>query len=320
MANQPRKHHFIPQFYLAGFTASDRKDGVLYVLDKEQHIRWKSTPKGSAHKRDFHAVDLGQDEDAMVVEKGLAEMEGRWSEMLRSVIATATVPQDEAFKDLMLFIAFMFARVPQIRKTLSAFTAGLLGDLNALMLSSPQGLARFRRQIEDNKNRALSDGEFDKIVAAGLEGHFEFDFEQTWYVEQMLWMSEKLAPILAKRKWQIWKVASDAPDLICSDRPVAPTWLQEQSVPLSPSFGTPNTIVSIPMNRRLVIVSLLEEEIGPITLDRNGVAAVNSMTALYANQLYSSGENFVWLTNDGHVKEADELLVALRVQDTPSTS
>jgi hypothetical protein len=153
-----------------------------------------------------------------------------------------------------------------------------------------------------------------------VAGHFEFDFEPTWYVEQMLWMSERLAPILAQRKWHIWQVASNAPDLICSDRPVAPTWLQEQSGPLPPSFGTPDTIVSMPLNRRLAIVSLLEKEIGPMTLDRDGVAVVNSMTALYANQLYSSAENFVWLTNDGHVKEADDLLVALREQDTPPTS
>ena len=46
MAGQPRKHHYVPQFYLAGFTENDSKDGQLFVLDKEQRKTWAKTPKG----------------------------------------------------------------------------------------------------------------------------------------------------------------------------------------------------------------------------------------------------------------------------------
>jgi hypothetical protein len=47
MANQSRKHHYVPEFYLAGFTESGTDDGRLHVLDKEQLRQWPSTPKGA---------------------------------------------------------------------------------------------------------------------------------------------------------------------------------------------------------------------------------------------------------------------------------
>ena len=46
--NQPRKHarkhHYVPQFYLAGFTATGNKDGQLWVFDKETGRNWPKTP------------------------------------------------------------------------------------------------------------------------------------------------------------------------------------------------------------------------------------------------------------------------------------
>jgi len=81
--------------------------------------------------------------------------------------------------------------------------------------------------------------------------------------------------------------------------------------PMSPAFGTPNTIVSVPLNKRMAMVSMIEEELPHIRLDRQGVAAVNSMTAMYAGQLYSSEPDFVWIMKDGEVGNAANLLEAL---------
>ncbi len=33
MANRPRKHHYVPQFYLAGFSDDRTAEGNLNVLD-----------------------------------------------------------------------------------------------------------------------------------------------------------------------------------------------------------------------------------------------------------------------------------------------
>ena len=311
MAGQPRKHHFVPQFYLAGFTQSDSKDGDLFVLDKERKATWKSTPKGTAHKRDFHAIDDKAGGDAMAIEKKLAHLEGQWSAVLADVIETRAIPEDESFGDLMMFVAFMAVRVPPIRNILSDFIDRLSKAQINMMLSTKEGQASFRKTLAD-LGHTMIDEEFERLVEFGRSEEYDVNYEQTWHVQEMVRMGITLAPLLSLRKWRLWQADDSAPDLICSDRPVAPTWLTPMPGPISPAFGTPNTIVSIPLNRRIAMVSLIEEELPDMPLDEQGVAMVNSMTGLYSNQLFSSAPDFVWAMKDGRVGRSQDLLKALQ--------
>lgn len=316
MANQPRKHHYVPQFYLAGFTKNDSKDGALYVLDKTLRRPWKSTPRGSAHKRDFHAIDAGAAGDPMVVEKLLGEQfEGKWSAVLSSVVEKKALPEDEeSFAHLMLFVAFMAVRVPSIRGILSNAVDRLSKAELQATLATEAGRAHFRTTLAEG-GHTMNDDEFDKLVRFGQSGDYDVDFEQTWHVQQMVSMAATLAPLLSLRKWCLWIAEEDAPDLICSDRPVAPTWASPMPGLISPAFGTPNTIVSVPLNRRIALVSMIEKELPHKRLDRQGVAEVNSMTALYANQLFSSEPDFVWAKEDEQIGNSTDLLNALKEQD-----
>ncbi len=289
MAGEPRKHHYVPQFYLAGFTKSDSKDGKLYVLDKEKRKTWTSTPKGTAHKRDFHAVEATPGGDPMAVEKALSQVEGQWSAALASVIDQKALPEGDSFGDLMMFVAFMAVRVPRIRGTITDF------------IDEVRQKQEFARKWAEQQGHRVQEA----------NGH-EFEvFDKTWHVQQMVQMAASLAPLLSQRKWCLWIANESAPDLICSDSPVAPTWAVPMPGPMSPAFGTPNTIVSVSLNRRIALVSMIEEELPATSLDRNGVAAVNSMTTMYANQLYSPRPDFVWTMADYRVGDAAQLLSAL---------
>jgi hypothetical protein len=310
VAKQPRKHHQVPQFYLAGFTKSDSKDGDLYVLDKKQRKIWISTPTNTAHKRDFHKISVAPDVDPMAIEKALGQLEGRWSAVLKSVIETQAIPDGEPFAELMMFVAFMAVRVPRIREMLSNFIDRVSKTEIQLMFHTKEAQADFRKALAD-LGRLVSDAEFEELVRFAQSGEYEVNFEQTWHVQEMVEMASTLAPALSLRNWCLWIAEESAPDLICSDNPVAPTWAIPVSGWMSPAFGTRNTIVSVPVNRRIVLVSMIERDLPQFRLDRDGIAAVNSMTATYANQLYSSEPDFVWRMNDDRVGNVEALLDAL---------
>jgi len=87
MAKQPRHHHYVPQFYLAKFSSTGNSNGTLHVLDLKEKRQWQSKPESTGHARDYHVVDLGADRDPMFVEKKLAEREGKWATVLRSVFS-----------------------------------------------------------------------------------------------------------------------------------------------------------------------------------------------------------------------------------------
>ncbi len=205
----------------------------------------------------------------------------------------------------------------RIRNILSEFIDRVSKSEIQLMLSTNEGRAGFRKTLGD-LGHSMTDKEFDTLVQSGLHGHYDVDYEQTWHVQEMLKMGLTLAPILSQRKWQLWKADVGAPDLICSDSPVSPTWATPPPPgPISPAFGTPNTIVSVPLNRRLALVGMLEIDLPEQDLDRIGVAAVNSMTTMYANQLYSPEPDFVWTMQDDQIGDAADMLKALRNAGQP---
>lgn len=311
MGNQPRRHHFVPQFYLAGFTLDGTANGALHVLDKEQLKRWRSTPQGTAHKRDFHAIDAGPGGDPMYFEKGLSKLEGHWSTVLREVVETEAIPDGDPFDDLMMFIAFQGVRVTGVRDILSSFINDVSKQQIRMTLATAEGRAGFRQVLEQDGGE-LTDDEFEQLVEFGRREEFDVDFEQTWHVQQIVRSALGLAPLLSQRKWCLWVCEDDSPDLICSDRPVAATWAVPMPGLMRPAFGTPNTIVSVPLNRRMAMVSMIEEKLPEQRLDRAGVAAVNSMTAMYGNRIFSPESDFVWTMRDYQIGDSEALVEALR--------
>lgn len=310
MGDQPRRHHFVPQFYLAGFTETGSADGDLYVFDQKQRKRWKSSPKGSAFQRDFHAIDAGPGGDTMIVEKALSTLEGKWSTVLRQGIERQALPEGELLGDLMVFVAFMAVRVRRIREVLSKFVDQTSKKEIFATFATEKGRTSFR-EFMGRQGQSLSDEEFNQLVAFGLSGQFDIDYEQTWHVQQIVEMAISLAPILSLRQWVLWTVEPDAPDLICSDSPVTPTWMVPVRGPYSPAFGTPNTIVSVPLNRRMALVSMKETKLPENQLNRDNVAIINSATGRHANQLYAASPDFVWATKSHKVGNADDLFAAL---------
>jgi len=311
MGDQPRKHHTVPQFYLAGFTKSDSEDGDLWVLDQERQKSWKSTPKQSAHIRDFHRIEAKPDGDPMIYEKTFAVFESKWSPVVRQVIQRREIPDDESFSDLMMFVAFMAVRVPRIREIQSEFVDRVSKKELHATFSTEVGRTSFRKFIEES-GQVLSDTEFNEMVTYGLSGAFEVDFEQTWHVQQMGQSALYLEPILSQREWVLWIADDDAPDLICSDSPVVPTLASSVAGPNTPGFATPNTVVSIPLNRRIALVSMMEKRLPPRRLDRTTIGAINSATGKHANQLYMPENDFVWQMKNRQIGNANDLLSFLK--------
>lgn len=320
MQDQPRKHHFVPQFYVAGFTKSGTKDGDLFVLDQDQRKSWRSTPKQTAHKRDFHRIEPPSEGDVMVVEKALSDLEGKWSTVLSSVLSNRRLPEDDAlFADLMMFVAFSAVRVPRIRKIASEFINESSKAEIQLALSTKEMQLEFRNRLTE-LGHTLSDEQFEELVRFGQSGHYDIDFEQSWHVGQLIRMATTLAGVLTSRNWRLLIADDAAPDLVCSDNPVAPTWIAPMPLYMSPAFGTPNTLVSVPLSRRMALIGTTNQEYpGDDTLDRDGVARINSMTGMYANQIFASENDFVWATFDHRVGDKSDLLAALGEQDDEHT-
>lgn len=272
----PRKHHYVPQFYLGGFTGDGTVKGALNVLDMERLEERQGRPKEVAHRRDFHRINLGPTCNPMFVEEWLGELEGTWSTVLREVIDQQQLPHNDRFGDLMMFVAFMAVRVPRIRDKISEF------------VEEVRRKEEFGRQWFEKKGR---------MVEFAYQGTGE-RVDQTWLVQEMVRKAANLVPWLSRREWQLWVADTDSPDFVCSDSPVSLNWLEPSSNFYPPGFGLKNTVVTIPLQKRMAMVGRFNGNNIPYIVGRDEIALVNSFTCRYAGQVYSADTDFIWLTED----------------------
>ena len=72
---EARAHHFVPQCWLAGFTDSGQKDGMLFVSDLKRKKQWRCKPSEVGHRRDFNRVEDPALPDPLAIEKIFSRIE-----------------------------------------------------------------------------------------------------------------------------------------------------------------------------------------------------------------------------------------------------
>lgn len=299
MPRQPRRHHYVPQFYLIGFTKSGTREGTLHVLDQQRLKQWSSTAANVAVENGFYTVETGASGDAALLEKTLSRLETYFAPVVRAIAKERSLPRGEPFGTLMSFIAVTAARVPEVKNAISEFLEDA-AKKHEIMLrqtarkdgATPQSEKKGRSPSERNEAASLCN--------------------QTTHVRLMMDMVPTLIPLLGQRNWSLWALEDDAPDLICSDRPVSLTWVIPMSGLYPPGFGLRGTVVTVPVTRRIALVGTFEPQAAHLTIGRFQVACINSATGMYANQLYSSEADFAWRMVNGEIGGATDLITALR--------
>src|SRR5712691_12515681 len=80
---EPRKHHYLSQFYLRGFSVNGRS---ICQIEKRGGRAYVSSIRDTAATRDYHELDYPGADDPNVVEKRLAQIETTLAEGLRRAI------------------------------------------------------------------------------------------------------------------------------------------------------------------------------------------------------------------------------------------
>ena len=122
-SDKPRKHHFLPQFYLRGFAATDGSISQLF----RRELKVVGTNVGDAAvRRDFHHFEVSKPGfDEFEMEKMLAQVEGIQATAVRAVLTDpGTLTQHRV--ELLGFAQFMFFRVPKLREAVAASTKAAL--------------------------------------------------------------------------------------------------------------------------------------------------------------------------------------------------
>jgi len=120
----PKKHHFLPQFYLDGFRITPQTSNYpqIQVIPKTATPEpFLSAIKDTGCEFNYHTVDADPVlKDRKSLEMAFAETEGRQAEVIKSVVSNRKI----SFKEkqvLAFFVSIMRVRVPSYKRYIEQF-------------------------------------------------------------------------------------------------------------------------------------------------------------------------------------------------------
>ena len=109
--NQPIKHHYLPQFYLRGFSPNQC---AIFQIYKKKSLVVPGTVDSVGYLRNFHTNDIEGVKDPQFLEKSLAGLEGYQNTVLKEVQLHG-IRAPETRRDLVDFLALMRMRIPAMK-------------------------------------------------------------------------------------------------------------------------------------------------------------------------------------------------------------
>jgi hypothetical protein len=304
MTSTARRHHYLPQVYLAGFTDTGTKDGQFHVCDIYSGNRFRTSPKNVAAERDFNRVDVeGKPPD--VVEKALSPFEEQAGQAIRNVNRMQTFPNDEDFNWIINLLCLIAVRNPQLRKSFNRSRELEIRVIEDLLVSDEKIWAHHLKKAQAAGYVGETSISFEEFKRSIKEGEYQIEFAPVGNLRVEFNTFDKILQLLGQRIWSLFIAPTTGPDFICSNHPVALTW--KSSANQGPiGYGLKNTEIFFPLGPKTGFYGVYEEPLPTIVhMKPAQVAMMNTRVAQTAERhvFYARETFFLW--EKGEVIEVD---------------
>jgi hypothetical protein len=281
-STEQKAQHYIPKFYLKGFTD---KQGTLWVCERFKAIR-ASKPKKEAHRADYYTVS-DEDRRNETAEDILKQIESKAAPIICKLANPQYTLTPENASRVIMFVAFMFARVPSWRENLNNMAVQTAWDMISRSVADKEEF--YKLCAETEKKRGVSLGDFEELRQAALNRRFKIEQSKAHNLGSMCESACSIAKQLAMMDYQAF-YAPQGKFFLTSDSPV---WTLQSDgsgeATVGMGFGWENVEVYCPLNKRTCFrLKRGIKAMGRI-IEEGRVDEINRVTMATANQyLYSS--------------------------------
>ncbi len=293
-----RRHHFLPQCYLRGFS-QPRKKGKIHnvvVFDRDGK-QFTSNILNIAVKRDFNRVEIeGHAPD--VFEQAIAQFEDELAPALSRILDARSLSDEKDRATLLNFIAHIAVRNPRHRENFRKFNEDIANGIMDLATATKERWDSQMRQareagyLKDTKNIS-----YDKMRDFVKKKQYKIDLKNEFHIASEMGAAEAVLPTLFNRKWVTLEPPEKSSGFITSDHPVCLMFSDPKMRGgfYPPGHGLTGTEIIFPIGKRLAVVGAFELEDGEFTLDEDGVAGINGALVAYAErQIYAHDADFTY--------------------------
>jgi hypothetical protein len=285
----PKKHHFVPQFYLKGFVDSE---GLLWVYDRKDRLYRHLPPKTTCCEEDLYAIKpKTAPRDRRIESEYLSSIDGMGASVIRELQtkSTAKPPMNldaSQVRALSMFAAIQFTRLPWFKKAMSAIYESTAEQAARIAFATQERAARVLGQLE--KAIGEPSGVTPESMVEAVQGRrLTLKATERPFLQNMIQQSESIAKVIESLDWQVL-IAPGSSGFITSDNPlvlVAPKEFDSERFGDGIGFGIPGAIKYFPLTRRLCLrLGDLDSGFVYTNVDSEMVRVVNHNVAAHSDR------------------------------------
>ncbi|HEY7402813.1 MAG TPA: DUF4238 domain-containing protein [Candidatus Angelobacter sp.] len=280
-----KDQHYIPKFYLKGFTDTDK---TLWVCERFKPIR-PSKPKNEAHRPDYytHSENGGRGE---IAEDMLLRIESVAAPIIRKIGNPQYQLTRQLAGNLYMFVAFMFARVPSMREYSDQISSAVAKKTH---LEYARDKARFHAScatFESSSGKSLGI-DYEELRQHFLKGNYEF--VQSSVAFNLGTMFDSAFHVLDQLMTFNYEIlyAPPAHFFLTSDAPVMTVKPDGDGMgSVGVGFGWDGVEVIFPLNRRACLLLRREEHMRSHVISERALESINNLTMHCADRFVFSAE------------------------------
>jgi hypothetical protein len=269
-----RNHHFVPQYYLKGFSRPRSKDGRLTVFDLKDRKSFVTRPRNVAARRDYNRVEI-EGQDPNLVESRLAVLEADADQAFRRIIAARDISDRDDFSLVLVLIARIALSNPLFRDQRGKMISQMGSMMMRNMVATPERWASVAEKVGQDK--ADDPVPYEQMRALVEGGGLIVGAAQETLIEQEMRLWPTILPLLEERKWTLLIAPPGSAGFVTSDRPFSLRWNDEamNRGPYGVGLGCTDTTLIFPVSHDLAVVGSFENGGGASIVEEHIVGAVN---------------------------------------------
>ncbi len=264
----PRMHHYLPRFYLNGFSQKNK----LTVIDFESDKTFVASPQNVAKVRDFYAFEsiTSAIVDYSVETELFQAIDSDAAGVITKINETCCIPTGHDWEALCWFIASLEVRVPRFRQIIYEFEQYKTDvEINSLF-GTPESFDSFKKSYETGTGESLGVS-YDEVKEIMESSGVLVQIDRNSYIEAMLKLMPSIYDIASKMTPHLLVVSQKA-HFVTSDSPVVK--YNNYANELGTGWLAPDIEVAIPLTYRCCLV--LDRSGKPKILQAHDFGVANS--------------------------------------------
>jgi hypothetical protein len=279
-SSEPKRHHYLPQFYLDGFC----RFGRLWVFDKKKHEFREQTPINTAAQNGYYTVHLDDGTKNMQIEKMLAAVEGQTKPIIDKLIHKQKITAQDK-EVLATFTALMQSRVPAFEKHISGFFEQIVTKAMKMMFSNERYTEQVIADFEKKKGKKppYSAKEWKDAV---LRGDITVHATRTPSLHAMVTLFVPMTQMLTGMDWT-FAYAPQQTSFVISDNPfiLFPPRSYDPKSPWPIGVMTPGAKKILPLAQNCcLIIGDPGTRLDYVSLDTKWVQQLNRASVAYSHR------------------------------------